>query len=209
MGGSAARSRRARPEDETEQDADGEDVKLGDKLRAQRIDKGLALADLAGAAGVSVGWLSQVERGLSSPSIRALRKLCAALAIPVSQLFDQEGRQQNDDHGVIVRANARRRLNFSHKGMAKELITPDESGALQVMDVLLGPGGGSGEQAYSHEGEEAGIVLAGILELTVDSRPYRLAPGDAFRFESTRLHKFRNLDHGQTRVIWIVTPPLY
>ncbi|QPC42631.1 cupin domain-containing protein [Kaustia mangrovi] len=186
-----------------------EDRALGRAIRDIRQARGLSLKDVADGAGVSVGLLSQIERGLSSPSIRALRAVCAVLDVPVHALFESPAAVIEEDSRRIVRAGDRRSLDFGAKAMVKELLTPDEEGALQVMEVILGPGGGSGEEPYSHEGEEAGVVLRGRMELYVDGTTYRLGEGDAFRFESTLPHMFRNAARSTTRVLWIVTPPVY
>lgn len=186
-----------------------DDHALGLAVREIRRARGLSLKQVADGASISIGLLSQIERGISSPSIRALRGICAMLDVPVHALFESPESLVREDNRRIVRADRRRRLDFGAKAMVKELITPDEEGSLQVMEVILEPGGGSGEEPYDHEGEEVGVVLRGRLELYVDGTTYRLGEGDAFRFESRLPHMFRNAARGITRVLWIVTPPVY
>jgi quercetin dioxygenase-like cupin family protein len=77
------------------------------------------------------------------------------------------------------------------------------------MEVILQPSGGSGEEPYSHEGEECGVVLEGRLELRIDGSVYRLSEGDSFHFESTLPHGFRNPGDGPARILWITTPPVW
>jgi transcriptional regulator with XRE-family HTH domain len=188
---------------------DTQDALVGQRIRARRRVRRLSLQQLAASAEVSVGLLSQIERGISSPSISVLRRICAALQIPMNWLFSEPDPDAPEEEGVIVRAGRRRTLDFSSRGMIKELLTPDESGGLQLMLVRLEPGGGSGMEPYSHVGEEAGTVLRGTVELGVDDHVFVLQAGDTFRFVSTRPHRFRNLGEGEAEILWAVTPPFY
>lgn len=192
-------------EPQTEED----DLSLGLAVRRARQARGLSLKQVADAANVSVGFLSQIERGISSPSVRALRAICAILDVPVLELLGGGEADPNNEARRIVRAGQRRRVDFGDKGMVKEFLTVHDQGLLQVMELTLDPDGGSGEDAYNHEGEECGVVLEGRLELYVDGAVYRLGEGDAFHFESASPHKFRNLANGRTRILWITTPPVW
>lgn len=182
---------------------------LGRRLREVRTFKGLPLKVVAGLTGRSIGLVSQIERGLSSPSIRMLQDICQVLDIPMSDLFEADFRPGKNEEGLIVRYAARQHLDFGAKRLIKELLTPSNSQNLQLMDVIMEAGGGSGDEFYAHDGEEAGVVVHGELELWVDEVAYRLAEGDSFYFESRRPHRFKNRHSGQTRILWVATPPLY
>lgn len=171
----------------------------------------MSLKEVAESSGLSIGSISQIERGLSSPSIRALLNICQALGIEMNQLFEAEFKPEEREKGLVVRRAARSRLEFGAKGLVKELLTPSNSRNMQLMEVVMEPDSGSGSagDTYSHEGEEAGVVLCGRFDLWVDEVPYRLTEGDSFYFESHRPHRFRNCHSGQTRILWIATPPLY
>lgn len=185
-----------------------EDRSLGLAIRQARQTRGLSLKRVADGASISVGLLSQIERGISSPSVRVLRAICGVLGLPFLALFGGES-AESDEARRIVRAGRRRSVDFGDKGMVKEFVTAHDDGALQVMEITLEPGGGSGDEPYDHEGEECGVVLEGRLELFVDGKLYKLGAGDAFHFESPLPHKFRNLAEGVTRVLWITTPPVW
>lgn len=187
----------------------GEDRNLGLAVRQARQARGLSLKQVADGANISVGLLSQIERGISSPSVRALRAICGVLDLPVQALFGGEDANGSQEAHRIVRANQRRSVDFGSRGMVKEFLTVHDEGALQVMEIALEPGGGSGDDPYNHDGEECGVVLKGRLELYIDGSVYRLSEGDAFHFESALPHKFRNLANGRTRVLWITTPPVW
>ncbi|MBZ8133752.1 helix-turn-helix domain-containing protein [Afifella sp. IM 167] len=190
-------------------EAHEDDRSLGFAVREARQARGLSLKQVADGASISVGLLSQIERGISSPSVRALRSICGVLEVPVLALFGELEASAEKEAKRIVRAGQRRQVDFGAKGMVKAFLNPSDEGALQVMEIVLQANGGSGEEAYSHEGEECGVVLEGRLELFVDGSVYRLGEGDAFTFESRLPHKFRNLADGTTRVLWITTPPVW
>lgn len=190
-------------------DISEDDRALGRAVREARQVRGFSLQQVADGAGISVGLLSQIERGISSPSVRALRAICGVLDLPVHALFGGAQAGVEQEARRIVRVNQRRRVDFGSKGFVKEFLSANDTGDLQIMEITLEPGGGSGEDAYNHEGEEGGLVLEGLLELFVDGSVYRLGTGDAFSFESALPHKFKNLAEGRTRVLWITTPPVW
>lgn len=190
-------------------DISEDDRAFGRAVREARQMRGRSLQQVADGAGISVGLLSQIERGISSPSVRALRSICGVLDLPVHALFGGTQAGVEQEARRIVRVNQRRRMDFGSKGFVKEFLTANDTGDLQIMELTLEPGGGSGEDAYHHEGEEGGLVLEGLLELFVDGSVYRLGTGDAFSFESALPHKFKNLAEGRTRVLWITTPPVW
>ncbi|GAB3445554.1 cupin domain-containing protein [Insolitispirillum peregrinum] len=192
-----------------EDDISEDDRSLGLAIRKARQAQNLSLQQVAEMVNISVGLLSQIERGISSPSIRALRLICAVLDMPVHALFNGSEAAVEQEARRIVRVNQRRRVSFGAKGMVKEFLNAHNEGVLQVMEITLEPNGGSGEDTYNHEGEECGVVLEGRLEIHIDGSIYRLAEGDSFYFESPLPHRFRNLADGQTRVLWITTPPVW
>ncbi|MBW6494391.1 MAG: cupin domain-containing protein [Burkholderiaceae bacterium] len=180
---------------------------LGSQLRQRRRAKGLTLTELSRLAGLSVGLLSQIERGVSAPSLKSLMQISAALGIPPSWLFDQGSPQDPLEKGLVVRRGARRRLDLGSYGVTKELLTPDLGGELQLYLVEIRPGGQSGPEAYTHRGEEAGLVLAGTLELIVEDRTVLLYEGDSFRFESSVPHRYTNPGTTPTTAVWINSLP--
>lgn len=190
-------------------DGVSEDVRLGRAIRDRRKELGLTLTYISDEAGISAGLLSQIERGLSSPSVRVLRSISGALRLSVLQLFSVDENEAADDESYIVRANHRRSIDLSSKGVLKSFLTAHDEGELQVMDLDLEPGGGSGDEPYSHAGEECGVVIEGCLEISIDGRPHILNQGDSFHFESSLPHRYRNLGEGKCRVIWATTPPIW
>lgn len=187
------------------------DRRLGKKMREVRKAAGLSLQEVAERAELSVGLISQIERGLTSPSIRSLRLLAAALATPVEYFFSRPEEPGEDERTYIVRPRTRRILDLSHRGMTMEIVSPGGKGegALQTFITNLQPGGGSGIELDVHDGEEAGLVLCGQLELWLGDKRFLLSEGDSFRFNSRTPHRYRNPGETLTRVHWTATPVIY
>lgn len=180
---------------------------IGRKLRQRRSIKGLSLQDVAERADISIGLLSQIERGLTMPSIKSLRMICAALDMPVGWLFDVPDSEHLD---VVVRSTARRAMSLGPKGMTKELLSPDSVPGIQMIRIVIQAGGSSGEQPYNNEtGSKCGMVLTGTLGLEVDGREYLLAANDSFAFPAVKLHRFWCVGDNPVDLIWVVTPAVY
>ncbi|MDA8250827.1 MAG: XRE family transcriptional regulator [Rhodospirillales bacterium] len=185
----------------------GADSEIGGRLRLLRRRRRVTLQALSDASGISVGMLSQIERGLSSPSIRTLQSVAAALDVPIGWFFSPP----QDSAGCppwVLRRTARRVLSLGSNGVVKELVSPG-AGAIELLMVTIEPGGSSGGSPYTHEGEDAGVVLEGQMRLEVDGEACLLGAGDAFRFKSTLPHRFDNPGPLRALVLWALTPPLY
>jgi transcriptional regulator with XRE-family HTH domain len=181
---------------------------IGHKIRDLRRAKKLTLARIAAATGLSIGHLSQVERGISTPSVRHLQQIAATLGVRIGWFFDGADPAPSSERGVIVRAQRRKALNLTGIGITDYLLSPNLSGKLEFLLCDLTPGAESGDH-YTHEGEEAGLILEGVLELWVGDNHYVLNAGDSFTFASTTPHRYRNPGGITTRVVWVITPPSY
>jgi transcriptional regulator with XRE-family HTH domain len=192
------------------QDQDAEiAIGVGQKLRLRRKVRGLSLKDVADRSGLSIGLVSQIERGLSTPSLRALNQICGALDMPIRWLFDGSAEDSEED-GVVVRARNRRQLDFGSRGMAKDLMSPDTVPEIQMMRITIQPGGSSGDSPYNNPGgAKCGTVTKGLFGLMVDGREYVLGPGDSFAFHATSQHRFWCAGDEPCQVIWVVTPAVY
>ncbi|MCC7049745.1 MAG: cupin domain-containing protein [Alphaproteobacteria bacterium] len=187
------------------------DLWMGIQLRSLRKAKQMSLVQVAEAAGLSIGMVSQIERGLASPSIKSLRKLGDALGVPVGWFFHPQGGGRPSERETIVRREDRRQLRLAtaatHELVAMELLTPDLSGDIELLLLTLEPGFDSGP-AHQHRGQEAGLVLTGALELRVGDDQFVVNQGDSFRFSSSDPHRYANASERTTQVVWILSPPL-
>lgn len=180
------------------------DQTLGKKLRHLRKARGCSLKHLAAAADLSIGFVSQIERGLSSPSVRTLARLADALGVGIGELFSDLDSGLDGEGRIVARPFEQRTLDMANSHLVKRWLTPFErKPRLDLYLIELEVNGSSGERAYAHEGEEAGYVLEGGLELVVDDRRYVLGEGDSFRFASTRPHSFANAGSRACTVLWV------
>jgi len=182
---------------------DADDRWVGARLRKLRKERDLSIQKLADSVNLSVGMISQIERGVSTPSLRSLRLLANTLNVPVSWFFSAPHEPPESRH--IVRRTQRRLLKVAHTGVVQELLSPESPGQLEIYEIVLEPGGSSDGEAYSHQGEKAGLVISGRLHLWVDQEKHVLQHGDSFRFPSTHPHRFANPGPRETRLIWIVS----
>jgi len=174
---------------------------LGGRLRQLRAAKGASLATVANSAGISVGFLSALERSHMSASVGTLRKLAKYYKTNILDFYDTSEANQH-----LVRPNARRVLEAG-PGVRMELLAWGN----KVMEPHLfrvAPGAGSGE-SYTHVGEEFIFVLKGELQIFLRGQEYRLRSGDSFYFESAVPHKWINPGSSETRLLWINTPPTF
>jgi transcriptional regulator with XRE-family HTH domain len=180
------------------------DRAVGQRLRNLRRSRGLSLEAMASSTGLSIGFISQVERGLSSPSLRVLALLADTLQIGIGGLFEPAQDEPDPDPIVVFRKD-RPELQLWRAGITKQLLTPPGgTQGMSLFHMVLKPGASTGDELFSHEGEEAGLVLEGRLTLIVEARTLHLAGGDSFRFESRRPHRFSNPDpRDQAVVLWV------
>src|SRR4051794_38575967 len=136
---------------------------VGDAIRELRIAKGKTLADLARASGLSVGHLSQIERRISSPSVKALHSISRALEVTISWFFRPADAESAVERDYVVRSRHRRALSFEG-GITDTLLSPNLSRSIELILCELPPGAESGKDTYTHRGEESGLVLEGSLE---------------------------------------------
>jgi len=180
---------------------------IGQEIKSLRKAKGLSLQALAAASRKSIGFLSQVERGLSKATISDLHAIAQALGVKINWFFPQGDAAGPSEGGVVVRRGQRRQLTFA-SGIADHLLSPNLGGPLELLWSVMAPGADSGE-AYRHVGDEAGVVIRGRLELWVGERFFALGEGDSFSFASTTPHRYRNPGDTPTELVWVVTPPSY
>lgn len=179
---------------------------LGADLRALRKARGMTLQALASRLGRSVGWLSQVERDLSEPSIDDLRQICREMRISISTLFSKANASPEEE-GVIVRRNMRRRLGSREAGLIEELLSPDLTDDFEVVHSTFLPNAKCHAE-HSRPTQEVGYVVSGRLCLRIGARCFSLAPGDSFRVRGEPMH-WSNPHDEPAVVIWVIAPPVY
>lgn len=174
---------------------------VGQRLRALRTARGLSLATVAEQSGLSISFLSAVERGQSRMSVANLFKLADAYGTTVPALGTDHPTEQR---AVLHPSDRPHYVAGGGRVVIEDLIaTP---GALEAQHVQILPGGGS-EEPYAHPGEELVYVLTGSLIFWINERErYRLEPGDALHFRSTEVHRWRNEGDEPVSIVWVNVP---
>ena len=190
--------------------SDDAGARIGVQIRDLRKARGITLQQLAAAVDRSVGYLSQVERGVSELPIPVLQRISEMLGVQITWFFHSETQQPLAELGHVVRRDARRELDYTGTGVREELLSPGLSGDLLLLLTTLEPGAQSDSEQRVKRGEEAGFVQSGSLELTIDDQTFNLNAGDSFSIALDETHSIRNKSDKESCVIlWVITPPVY
>jgi transcriptional regulator with XRE-family HTH domain len=187
---------------------------MGARLKLVREIRGLSQRQLAARTGVTNGQISMIEQNKVSPSVATLKKVLDGLPMALSDFFAE--------------GEAATPKTFYRRGELKDIVPhavhgPDATGskltllrvgqsgahALMMLYEVYEPGSDTGQQPYSHESEEAGIIVSGQIEITVGDEVAILVPGDAYIFDSRRPHRFRNPGSETCVLISACTPPTF
>lgn len=174
---------------------------MAPRLRRLRLERKLSLAAVARRTGISVGFLSALERGQMSASVGTLRKLARFYNMHILDFFNP-----SEANPRLVRPGERKRLEAG-PGVRMELLSWGNT-VMEPHLFRVAPSAGSGE-SYTHEGEEFLYILQGTLEISLDGEGFRLEPGDSFYFESSTPHRWLNPGQKETIVLWVNTPPTF
>ncbi|OMH31854.1 hypothetical protein BGP75_16150 [Motiliproteus sp. MSK22-1] len=183
---------------------DPDNIRIGLQIRDLRKSKRVTLASLAQQVNKSVGYLSQVERGVSALPIPVLQAISTALDVQISWFFHGDNEAPAEEQQYIVRSGMRRALNFTGMGIREELLSPRLSGQLQMVMTTIEPGASGGSEPRQRKDEEGGFVHSGTLELTIGSQVFTLNTGDSFALSGDEPHWFRNPSDKYTEVIWVL-----
>jgi transcriptional regulator with XRE-family HTH domain len=188
---------------------------IGKKLQAVRKARGLSQRELASRAGLTNGTISLIEKNKTSPSIASLKRLLDAIPMSMSEFFSS----LEDDAAprFFYRADefielVPQDIGLAGKGAALlclRQLGDSSRHSLQVLHETYPPGGDTGAELLSHEGEEAGIVIHGTIEITVDDQVRNLGPGDGYMFDSRLPHRFRNPGTEHCVIVSACTPPSF
>jgi DNA-binding transcriptional MerR regulator/uncharacterized cupin superfamily protein len=174
----------------------------GQRFRRLRARRGLSLAQVARATGVSIGFLSALERGQMRSSVATLQRIARYYRTNILSLF--EAARENPR---LVRP-AQRKILETTAGVRMELLAWGNT-AMEPHLFRVKPNGGSGE-SYAHEGEEFLHILRGEFEIWLSNEEhYRLKTGDSLYFESSTPHRWRNPGKTETWLLWVNTPPTF
>lgn len=178
----------------------------GARIRSLRKLKGMTLMQLSQKVGISHGYLSQIERGISQPSINSLVDIAQALGVTMQWLFsdaqaERDGNEQKSDK--LVTKMQRVEIEYQD-GIVDQLLTPRSNNNLEIIHASYPPGTSS--EPYSHKGHESVLVLSGRMEVVVTDERFLLEEGDCLSFTSSEPHSHANLSEDFTTALWFITP---
>jgi transcriptional regulator with XRE-family HTH domain len=193
--------------------SDGDALELGRRIRRVRLERRLTLQTVAGLARVSQSLISQVERGLASPSISTLRRIAGALDVPIAELFvgGEVSEDESDRAGrrLVVRQHERKGLHVPRSKVEYELLTPDLRGKIEFLWIEYQPGAITHPDPMSHPGEENAVCLEGSVVVTIDHQEFVLTAGDSISFDSGRPHQVENRTDERAVLVSAITPPSF
>lgn len=186
-------------------------AEVGRELRRLRRSADLTIEQLAARAGVSAGFVSQLEQGRANPSLGNLQKLTRALGLPLVSLFSTADPAERPaaDRCWVVRAGARKQLVLPDERIVYELLTPDLRRSLELVRSLVPVGYDTSAVPYAHEGEECVYLVRGSIDAFVGDVRHHLEPGDAITYDAELPHWWRNVGDEEGELISAVTPPSF
>lgn len=191
------------------------ELDVGARLKSVRLSKRLSQRELARKSGVTNGLISQIEQRHSSPSIASLKRILDAIPMTLSEFFTED---DIDTKQIFFRRDELKELNparvFPDAPDAINSVSLRQVGyrnhhSIQMLHECYAPGADTGADPYTHDAEEAGIIVSGQIELTVGDETRTLLAGDAYIFDSTTPHRFRNNGDEECVIISACTPPSF
>ena len=182
-----------------------DDIDIGTRLKKLRAEKSISQRQLAIKAKVSNAAISLIENNKSNPSLGMLKKILDSVPISISDFFAMDIQIETK---VVFRKHELTEIGagaISYLQVGKNL----QNNQLQMMLERYKPGADTGQNMLTHESEESGIILEGRLEVTVGDEVYYLNSGDAYLFNSTIPHRFKNPDAIDCVLITACTPPSF
>lgn len=180
-------------------------MNVGIRLRELRKQYGFSQRELAKQAGVTNGTISQIELGRASPSVGSLKRILDCMGVSLATFFTQDTTPAGQvfyQRGELP--------NLGNEQIALRLVgSAQPERKLSVLHEVYQPGADTGPERLCHDGEEAGVIVSGEIELTVGAETRLLGPGDAYYFESRIPHRFYNPGEREAVIVSANTPPTF
>ncbi|MEN8243729.1 MAG: XRE family transcriptional regulator [Thermodesulfobacteriota bacterium] len=198
---------------------------LGTRIRAERLQKPLTLKQLAEKTKLSISFLSEIERGLSQPSMASLRRISQALGISLLSFREREGNGAKRSEGqsleidayhrptrditeaTVVRSGNRKKIAYPGRYGFYELLTPDLNRKLEVLYIRMEPGFDSGPPFVDPPGEKCLVILNGTLAFKVNDQEYTLDAGDSISYPADAPVSWHTETDEPVEAILVITPP--
>jgi transcriptional regulator with XRE-family HTH domain len=173
---------------------------IGSRLRAARHQQQFTIDQLAVATGLTKGFISRIERDMTSPSVATLVALCEVLSVSIGDLFAAS-------EGEVVTVENSPRINLGGTDVNERLLTPRRESRVQVVRSVVSPGGSGGEKLYTVNSPVDTVhVLSGSLTVRFSDRSFSLAAGDTLTFDGREPHTWLGDAATETELIWVLAP---
>jgi transcriptional regulator with XRE-family HTH domain len=186
--------------------ADSRYRSIGADLRVLRRSRGMTLLEMAQKLGRSIGWMSQVERDMSQPSIAELRIFAREFSVPMSIFVDEED-ITSEERGFVVRAGTHRQISRGKAGLRESLLSPDLTDDFEVVHSVFEPGSKI-YTALTRPTQEVAYLVSGRLVIWIGGRRFNIKPGDSFRIRGES-QRWANPYSEPAVAIWVISPPVY
>ena len=177
---------------------------IGLKLKELRILKGLTQEELADRAELSKGFISQLERNLTSPSIATLMDILQCLGTTIGEFFNETPEEQI----VFGKGDYFEKKDSELNNEIKWIIPNAQKNIMEPIRLTLEPGG-STYPDQPHEGEEFGYVLSGAVLIHIGKQTYKAKKGESFYFVPSKRHFIENAGKGAATLLWVSSPPSF
>ena len=184
---------------------DAGEIRVGARLRARRLEAGLTMSEVAERSGLTAGFISQLERDLTSASLSSLYRIGAVLGLRVGSLVDDV------PAGRLIRRDEQARRSLALGSAEHLLLSPGDERRFHVTESHIPPGGSAGEELYTLPADvELVYVLSGSLELRVGDELHELEEGDTLSYSPRDPHTWRNpSETDEAVVLWTALPNPY
>lgn len=177
-------------------------MNIGNKIREMRIEKGLTQEELADRSELTKGFISQIERDLTSPSVDSLLDILEALGTDPSLFF-----MRDENEKITFTEEDFFESENEELGYVLDWVVPNaQKNQMEPMRILIKPGGTS-KEIQPYEGEEFGYVLKGSVKLFYGNEEYKVKKGQSFYFKANKSHYLKNDGKIDTEILWISSPP--
>jgi transcriptional regulator with XRE-family HTH domain len=183
---------------------EGQAVNIGEKIKYLRLANKLTQEELADRCELSKGFISQVERNITSPSIATLMDILSSLGTDLTRFFQEDP----DERIVFSRTDYATKCDADRGNHICWLVPNAQKNAMEPILLTLEPGGSSSPDK-PHEGEEFGYILEGSVQIHLGQRIIRARKGDSFIIHPREPHVVVNNSKRRARVLWISTPPSF
>ena len=179
-------------------------MEIGAKLKELRIQKNLTQEELADRTELSKGFISQLERDLTSPSIATLMDILQALGTDLRDFFNEEPEEQVVFHD----SDYFEKLDEEYRNKTEWIIPNAQKNIMEPIRLTLEPGG-STYPDNPHEGEEFGYILSGSVTIHIGKRAIRAKKGESFYFTPNSTHYLTANEKTGASLIWVSSPPSF